>query len=66
MNEKILSTARAFRGQHQPKPLPFDPAKLWGHERRRAEAFLDAQQWHLLWLIGTLHFALTVDERSPA
>ena len=23
-------TARAFRGQHQPKPLPFDPAKLKG------------------------------------
>ncbi|MGQ0762673.1 MAG: superoxide dismutase [Acidobacteriota bacterium] len=22
--------ARAFRGQHQPKPLPFDPAKLKG------------------------------------
>ena len=22
--------ARAFRGQHQPKPLPFDPAKLRG------------------------------------
>lgn len=25
-----LATARAFRGQHQPKPLPFDPAKLKG------------------------------------
>jgi Fe-Mn family superoxide dismutase len=23
-------TARAFRGQHQPQPLPFDPAKLKG------------------------------------
>lgn len=23
-------TARAFRGQHQPRPLPFDPAKLKG------------------------------------
>src|SRR5918993_210504 len=23
-------TVRAFRGQHQPKPLPFDPAKLKG------------------------------------
>lgn len=23
-------TARAFRGQHQPQPLPFDPAKLRG------------------------------------
>lgn len=22
--------ARAFRGQHQPRPLPFDPAKLKG------------------------------------
>ena len=24
------TVARAFRGQHQPKPLPFDPAKLKG------------------------------------
>jgi Fe-Mn family superoxide dismutase len=24
------ASARAFRGQHQPKPLPFDPAKLRG------------------------------------
>ncbi|HLE63256.1 MAG TPA: hypothetical protein VI750_08960 [Pyrinomonadaceae bacterium] len=23
-------TARAFRGQHQPQPLPFDPSKLRG------------------------------------
>ena len=23
-------SARAFRGQHQPKPLPFEPAKLKG------------------------------------
>ncbi|MDQ2921677.1 MAG: superoxide dismutase, partial [Acidobacteriota bacterium] len=25
-----VAVARAFRGQHQPKPLPFDPAKLKG------------------------------------
>ena len=25
-----VPTIRAFRGQHQPKPLPFDPAKLKG------------------------------------
>ena len=25
-----VQTARAFRGQHQPKPLPFNPAKLNG------------------------------------
>src|SRR5262245_10815874 len=25
-----IETARAFRGQHQPKPLPFDPTKLKG------------------------------------
>jgi superoxide dismutase, Fe-Mn family len=24
----VEQTARAFRGQHQPKPLPFDPARL--------------------------------------
>lgn len=27
-------TARAFRGQHQPRPLPFDPAKLKGLSER--------------------------------
>src|SRR5687767_612312 len=26
----VPQAARAFRGQHQPKPLPFDPAKLKG------------------------------------
>src|SRR3954470_1817569 len=26
----VPQTARAFRGEHQPKPLPFDPAKLKG------------------------------------
>ena len=26
----MVQAARAFRGQHQPKPLPFDPAKLRG------------------------------------
>jgi Fe-Mn family superoxide dismutase len=28
------AVARAFRGQHQPKPLPFDPAKLKGLSER--------------------------------
>src|SRR5918912_3183881 len=27
---EAVSVAKAFRGQHQPKPLPFDPAKLTG------------------------------------
>lgn len=27
---ETTQAARAFRGQHQPKPLPFDPAKLKG------------------------------------
>ncbi len=27
---QTTETARAFRGRHQPKPLPFDPAKLKG------------------------------------
>ena len=27
---ETAQAARAFRGQHQPKPLPFDPAKLKG------------------------------------
>lgn len=27
---ETVQTARAFRGQHQPKPLPFDPSKLKG------------------------------------
>ena len=26
----VPQAALAFRGQHQPKPLPFDPAKLKG------------------------------------
>ena len=26
----VAQAARAFRGQHQPKPLPFDPSKLKG------------------------------------
>ncbi|MFN2393807.1 MAG: twin-arginine translocation signal domain-containing protein, partial [Pyrinomonadaceae bacterium] len=30
MNDVAQQTVRAFRGQHQPKPLPFDPAKLKG------------------------------------
>lgn len=25
---KDITPARAFRGQHQPRPLAFDPAKL--------------------------------------
>ena len=29
-NAEAAQVARAFRGQHQPKPLPFDPAKLRG------------------------------------
>ena len=29
-NADVIQAARAFRGQHQPKPLPFDPAKLRG------------------------------------
>src|SRR5262245_13414702 len=29
-NPDATQTASAFRGQHQPKPLPFDPAKLRG------------------------------------
>lgn len=31
---QTTETARAFRGQHQPKPLPFDPAKLKGLSER--------------------------------
>src|SRR5262245_36097082 len=27
---EATQVARAFRGQHQPKPLPFDPSKLKG------------------------------------
>ena len=27
-SSEAAQVARAFRGQHQPKPLPFDPAKL--------------------------------------
>ncbi len=30
----VAQSARAFRGQHQPKPLPFDPAKLKGLSER--------------------------------
>jgi Fe-Mn family superoxide dismutase len=26
----VIQAARAFSGQHSPKPLPFDPAKLKG------------------------------------
>ena len=29
-NVDVIQAARAFRGQHQPKPLPFDPSKLRG------------------------------------
>src|SRR6266480_6088530 len=29
-SRQTADAARAFRGQHQPKPLPFDPAKLRG------------------------------------
>ena len=29
-NTNAIQAARAFRGEHQPKPLPFDPAKLKG------------------------------------
>src|SRR5215207_1534063 len=29
-----VATARAFAGQHQPKPLPFNPAKLGGLSER--------------------------------
>lgn len=29
-NPSVVQAARAFRGEHQPKPLPFDPAKLKG------------------------------------
>ena len=32
-SSETTSAARAFRGQHQPKPLPFDPAKLKGLSR---------------------------------
>lgn len=31
---QAVPTARAFRGQHQPRPLPFDPAKLRGLSER--------------------------------
>ncbi len=31
---QTTETARAFRGQHQPKPLPFNPAKLKGLSER--------------------------------
>ena len=30
----LAAAARAFRGQHRPKPLPFDPAKLRGLSER--------------------------------
>src|ERR1700694_5669046 len=29
-NANATQAARAFRGEHQPRPLPFDPAKLKG------------------------------------
>ena len=46
-NSEASQTARAFRGQHQPKPLPFDPAKLSGLSipetlKRLKEAGLDS------------------------
>lgn len=36
MEEQVASAqpARAFRGQHQPRPLPFDPSKLKGLSER--------------------------------
>ncbi len=30
----VTQSARAFRGQHQPKPLPFDPSRLKGLSER--------------------------------
>jgi Fe-Mn family superoxide dismutase len=32
--QTVAQSARAFRGQHQPKPLPFDPARLKGLSER--------------------------------
>src|SRR5690242_20138163 len=31
---QTVEAARAFRGQHQPRPLPFDPARLKGLSER--------------------------------
>src|SRR6185436_14070452 len=30
LSPNAIQLARAFRGEHQPKPLPFDPAKIKG------------------------------------